>query len=75
MSTTVTEHTVDSLPPKQRETYDVVKAFYDKYGFPPSLTEIAERMKVAKPTAQSHVGKLINKGILDRVIGRIVIKK
>lgn len=54
------------LPAQQESCLRTVLAFTDQNGFPPSLTEIAEIMGVQKPTAQSHVGKLVDKGFLVR---------
>jgi DNA-binding MarR family transcriptional regulator len=61
------------LPPKQQACLDLVRHFLFSFGFPPSLSEIAERLEVAKPTAQSHVDKLIKKGFLVRTIGRLML--
>jgi Mn-dependent DtxR family transcriptional regulator len=61
------------LSPKQQACLDVVTRWLFEYGFPPSLAEIAEELKIAKPTAQSHVGKLLTKGVLHRIWGRLML--
>lgn len=73
MTETMTPPASKPLPPKQQECFDTIKEWIATYGFPPSLSEVAKKLGVAKPTAQSHVGKLINKGLVSRVEGRLVL--
>lgn len=61
------------IPPRQAAVLATIKNWIDTKGFPPSLAEIADILKMAKPTAQSHVGKLLTRGEIRRVEGRIVL--
>lgn len=61
------------LPARQQATLDVVAKFHHEKGYAPSLSEVASELGRAKPTAQSAVGKLIAKGYLERVDGRIML--
>jgi repressor LexA len=60
-----------ALPPRQQSCYDAIRQFIFKEGYSPTLSEVARSMGVAKPTAQSHVGKLIQRGLLTRRDGRL----
>ena len=62
---------VDVVPPRQAACLRVIQDWVEKKGFTPTLSEIAVGMNVAKPTAQSHVGKLIRRGLVVREEGRL----
>ena len=57
---------------KQKQTLDFVKQYIDKYGYSPTLGEIAEAIGVSSlATVHEHIGTLVTKGVIKRFDGAI----
>lgn len=57
---------------KQKQTLDFIKQYIDKYGFSPTLGEIAEAIGVSSlATVHEHIGTLVTKGVIKRFDGAI----
>lgn len=57
------------LPPRQKETLDIVIRL-SKKGYPPSIAEITEELNVASENAtRNHLKALEKKGYLKRLNG------
>ena len=54
------------LTPKQLRVVDIIRQFRTKWGFGPTLEEIAAPLRVTKATAQCHIRTLSAKNILRR---------
>lgn len=55
-----------SLTDRQREIIAAVFTFTNNRGYPPTLAELAETLRVTASTVQGHVDRLIKKGALTR---------
>ncbi|WRS29437.1 transcriptional repressor LexA [Actinomycetaceae bacterium MB13-C1-2] len=59
------------ITPRQSQILDVVQDNIEKYGYPPSVREIGERVGLASPsTVKHHLDALEKLGLLERVAGR-----
>ena len=57
---------------RQKQILDYVKQYIDKYGYSPTLGEIAEAMGVSSlATVHEHIGVLASKGLIRRYEGTI----
>jgi len=54
------------LTPRQKQVLDFIRAFIEKYEYPPSLQEIAKQLKKSISTAQHYVDELLAKGYLEK---------
>jgi repressor LexA len=67
--------TTSTLTKKQKEVYDFVKSYVDDSGIAPTIEEIRKKLKLkAVSTIHEHISSLREKGYLDRVKGKLVIK-
>jgi SOS-response transcriptional repressor LexA len=53
---------VDDITPRQREIFDFIKGYIEKYRVPPTLQEIAESFGFYVNAAAQHIGVLEKKG-------------
>lgn len=61
-----------TLYPKQKQILDFIKQYIDKYGYSPTLTEIAEAMNVTSlATVHEHLQTLEKKGVIKKFSGAI----
>lgn len=61
-----------TLYSKQKQILDFVKQYIDKYGYSPTLKEIAEAMGVTSlATVHEHLGALQKKGVIKKFSGAI----
>lgn len=57
---------------KQKQTLDFIRQYIDKYGYSPTLGEIAEAIGVSSlATVHEHIGTLVRKGVIKRFDGAI----
>lgn len=57
---------------KQRQIVDFIKQYINKYGYSPTLGEIAEAMGVSSlATIHEHLSALVKKGVIKRFDGAI----
>ena len=57
---------------KQKQILDFLKQYIDKYGYSPTLGEIAEAIGVSSlATVHEHIGTLAKKGVIKRFDGAI----
>jgi len=57
---------------KQKQILDFIKQYIDKYGYSPTLGEIAEAIGVSSlATVHEHIGTLAKKGVIKRIFGAI----
>ncbi|OGE15194.1 repressor LexA [Candidatus Daviesbacteria bacterium RIFCSPHIGHO2_12_FULL_37_11] len=57
---------------KQKQILDFIKQYIDKYGYSPTLGEIAEAIGVSSlATVHEHIGTLAKKGVIKRFDGAI----
>ena len=57
---------------KQKQILDFIKQYIDKYGYSPTLGEIAEAIGVSSlATVHEHIGTLVKKGVIKRFGGAI----
>lgn len=54
------------LTPKQKRVFEFIKNYSSDKGYPPTLQEIANRLKKSLSTAQHFVEELKNKGYLEK---------
>ncbi|MEK5028735.1 LexA family protein [Paenibacillus sp. FSL M7-1046] len=55
------------LTNRQAETLQLIKGFIDQKGYAPSVTEVADLLKLkSRSTAHSLVKQLVNKGYLEK---------
>lgn len=47
-----------------KEIYLYFLRYFDKYGYSPSYSEIAEKLNISQRTVQNHVTQLIEDGLL-----------
>jgi repressor LexA len=58
------------LTKKQKQIYDFITKYTDKYGYSPSLAEIGEESGVSTvSTIHKHISNLIEKGLIKRTKG------
>jgi len=58
------------LTKKQKQIYDFIAQYIEKYGYAPSLPEIRDRFKIsAISTIHEHISNLIEKGFLKHIKG------
>jgi repressor LexA len=64
------------LSPKQSEIYEIITAYRDKNGFPPSQRDIARTTGMGRSTVRFHLNALSRKGyiILDNARHFIQLK-
>ena len=56
-----------ALTKRQKEVLDLIKKFVDKKGYPPTLEEIRDGLKLsAVSTVHQHIGTLVEKGYLQK---------
>ena len=56
-----------TLTKRQKEVLDLIKKFVDKKGYPPTLEEIRDGLKLsAVSTVHQHIGTLVEKGYLQK---------
>jgi repressor LexA len=60
----------EELTQPQRKTLREIQKFIDTRGFPPTVEELAERMKLTKATVHGSLDRLIQKGYLRRTRGK-----
>ncbi len=60
----------EELTKAQRKTLREIKKFIDTQGFPPTVEELADRMKLTKATVHGSLDRLIQKGFLRRTHGK-----
>lgn len=59
------------ITPRQSQILEVVQSNIEKFGYPPSVREIGERVGLASPsTVKHHLDALEKLGLLERVAGR-----
>lgn len=58
------------LTKKQKQIYDYITVYIEKYGYAPSLTEIKDKFGIAAiSTIHEHIANLIKKGLLKKAKG------
>ncbi len=57
---------MEAITPKQKETYDFIKAHIKNHGFAPSLVEIAESFHINQASAWERVMHLIEAGYIEK---------
>jgi len=61
-----------TLYKRQKQILDFIKQYIDKYGYSPTLGEIAEAIGVTSlATVHEHIGTLVRKGVIKRFDGAI----
>lgn len=61
---------MSTLTKKQKKIRDYIAKYGEKYGYPPSLTEIKKEFNVsAISTVHEHISNLIDKGVVKRIKG------
>jgi repressor LexA len=53
------------LTDKQRQVLEAIQQYWDEYGMPPSLADLASTLQLSRPTVHQHVQALAKKGYLD----------
>ena len=62
---------MDKLTPKQQQIYDYILAFSDEHGYPPSVREIAEAVRLKSPaTVHFHLKGLREAGYITQAEGK-----
>src|SRR5689334_6347399 len=57
---------------RQRQILKFIKEYIEKYGYSPTLGEIAEAMGVSSlATVHEHIQTLVNKGVIRRYDGAV----
>ncbi|OZM74482.1 repressor LexA [Amycolatopsis antarctica] len=65
------EDTTDGLTPRQRQVLEVIRAWVDRFGYPPSVREIGEAVGLNSTSSVSHqLRALQRKGYLRRDANR-----
>ncbi|MGV3483336.1 MAG: transcriptional repressor LexA [Planctomycetaceae bacterium] len=64
----VLEH--DELSPSQEKTLRALQKFIDENGYPPTVDELASRLRLTKASVHGSLDKLIQKGYLKRAPGK-----
>ena len=55
------------LTNRQAETMELIKCFFDQQGYAPSVSEVADLLKLkSRSTAYSLVEQLVRKGLLTK---------
>jgi repressor LexA len=57
------------LTRRQSEVFRFIRGYVEKYGFPPTLREIAEKFDIHHNAAAGHVASLERKKVLRRTPG------
>ena len=60
----------EELTKAQRKTLREIQKFIDSKGFPPTVEELANRLKLTKATVHGSLERLIQKGFLRRTQGK-----
>jgi UDPglucose 6-dehydrogenase len=60
-----------NLTPKQKEVFDFISTFYEKNGYSPTLSEIANKLKKKVPTIHQYIESLIKSEFLHRTEGSV----
>src|SRR3989338_33532 len=58
-----------TLTRRQKQVYDFICLFSEKYEFFPTVREIAKHFRLSPPTVQEHKNKLVEKGLLNKDSG------
>lgn len=62
---------MNQLSPKQARIYEFILSFTDKYGYPPSVREIADAVGLKSPsTVHFHLKSLEEAGVITRGAGK-----
>ncbi|MEK3762653.1 helix-turn-helix domain-containing protein [Paenibacillus sp. FSL P4-0338] len=58
---------IKPLTNRQQQTLDIIKSFIAQKGYAPSVSEVADLLKIkSRSTAHSLVKQLVNKGYLEK---------
>jgi SOS-response transcriptional repressor LexA len=60
------------MTPRQNDVYIVIEAFWEKFGFSPSIDEV---MKLARMKSRGSASRIINELILQGAVKRIPGKR
>ncbi len=60
----------DELSPSQEKTLRTLQKFIDENGYPPTVEELASRLRLTKASVHGSLDKLIQKGYLKRAQGK-----
>lgn len=60
----------EELTKSQQKTLREIQKFIDQRGFPPTVEELAQRLKLTKATVHGSIDRLIQKGFLRRTHGK-----
>ncbi len=60
----------EELTKTQQKTLREIQKFIDQSGFPPTVDELADRLKLTKATVHGSIDRLIQKGFLRRTPGK-----
>ena len=61
-----------TLYKRQKQILDFIRLYIDKYGYSPTLHEIAESIGVSSlATVHEHLQALVNKGVIKRFDGAV----
>jgi hypothetical protein len=60
----------EELTKTQQKTLREIQKFIDQSGFPPTMDELADRLKLTKATVHGSIDRLIQKGFLRRTPGK-----
>jgi len=58
------------LTEKQKKVLQFIEEYMDKYGYPPSIRDIARRFRITPRGAQMHLRALEKKGVIKRKDGK-----
>jgi len=58
------------LTEKQKKVLQFIEEYMDKYGYPPSIRDIARRFRITPRGAQMHLKALEKKGVIKRKDGK-----
>ncbi len=52
------------LTPKRTSVFVTVCALHKKYGYPPTIAEVAAKCNISRPTTHEHIRRLVKDGYL-----------
>jgi repressor LexA len=57
---------VKALTKREQEAFDAIIEITDRQGYPPSIKQIYEELRVSQTTALTHLQRLVDKGWIER---------
>lgn len=58
------------LNTKEKETLNIIKAFIDRKGYPPTFFEIGAALGLSQQPVKQRLDGLVTKGFIERELGK-----